>query len=48
MLFSIVTEVECFLLVEFGPTTVECWSEHEFLLEHLHVLDPSEASLACD
>ena len=37
MLFSIVTEVECFLLVEFGPTTVECWSEHEFLLERLHV-----------
>ena len=47
MLSLITMEVECFLLVEFGPAAVEWSSEHEFLLERLHVLVPREASLAC-
>ena len=40
-------EVTCFLLMEFGPIAVERGSEREVLLERLHVLVPSEASLAC-
>jgi len=48
MLSSITVEVACFLFVEFGPTAVMWSLEHEFLLERLHVLVPSEASLACN
>ena len=36
-----------FPLMYFGPTVVVWSSKHEFLLERLHVLVPSEASLAC-
>ena len=36
-----------FLLLEFGPVAVVPSSEHEFLLERLHVLVLSEASLVC-
>ena len=46
MLYWWATEVTCFLLVEFGPVAVVRGSEHEFLLERLHVLVLSEASLA--
>ena len=37
-----------FLLVELGPREASRRSEREFLLERLHVLVLSEASLACD
>ena len=37
-----------FLLVELGPCEASRHSEREFLLERLHVLVLSEASLACD
>ena len=39
--------VACFLLVELGPHEVLRRSEHEFLLERLHILVLSEASLVC-
>ena len=47
MLYWWAAEVTCFLLVEFGPAEVVRGSEHDFLLEHLHVLVLSKASLAC-
>jgi hypothetical protein len=47
MLSFVTAKIVCFLIVEFGPATVMWSSEHEFLLERLHVLVPSEASLAC-
>ena len=46
-LTQVAAEVASFLLVELGPAVALCCSEHEFLLERLHVLVLSEASLAC-
>ena len=48
MLSLLVTGFIGFLLVELGPCEALFCFEHEFLLEHLHVLVLSEASLACD
>ena len=39
--------VTCFLLMELGPREALRRSEHEFLLERLHILVISESSLAC-
>ena len=47
MLSWLAVGVTGFLLVELGPREASLRSEHEFLLERLHVLDLNEASLAC-
>ena len=47
MLSWLAAGVTCFLLVELGPREAPHRSEHEFLLERLHVLVLSEASLSC-
>ena len=48
MLSWLAMGVTCFLLVELGPRAASRRSQREFLLEGLHVLVLSEASLACD
>ena len=47
MLSLLAVKVTGFLLVEFGPVAAVPSSEHEFLLERLHVLVLSETSLVC-
>ena len=47
MLSWLAVGVTCFLLVELGPREAPRCFEREFLLERLHVLVLSEASLAC-
>ena len=47
MLSWLATGVIGFLLVELGPREAPHSSEREFLLERLHVIVLSEASLAC-
>ena len=47
MLSWLAMGIICFLLVELGPREAPRRSEREFLLERLHVLILSEASLAC-
>ena len=47
MLSWLAVGVTGFLLVELGPREAPHCFEHEFLLERLHVLVLSEASLSC-